>query len=119
MSEAPGDEELPMVLFGEGYGDMLPEGGGSPTDIHGDIQNDALHTTYEFTLSMRRGLEVEPSHDPIGGEAFVVLYELYRTDEPIKLTLGEGLEEVAPLIFEELGFDDDHALEGGMDDVHD
>ena len=46
-----------------------------------------LYTTHQFALGEGWGLEVEASHDAIGGHAFVVLHEVDFSHLLLELSL--------------------------------
>ena len=87
MSKALGNEELKVVVFGEFYGNMLSVGGTALADVDGNIEYGATYTTHEFALGERRTLEMESSHDTIGGHALVVLYEGNRCNLCVEVAL--------------------------------
>ena len=81
------DKELTMILLAQFYSDMLSIGWTALTDIDGHIEHFPPDATHQFALGVRRTLEMQSSHDPITGHAFVVLYEGYGTHLFVKLPL--------------------------------
>ena len=87
MSKALGNEELKVVVFGEFYGNMLSVGGTALADVDRNIEYGTTYAAHKFALGERRTLEMESSHDTIGGHALVVLYEGNRCDLRVKVAL--------------------------------
>ena len=121
-SEAVGktswDEELTVVVFGEFYRHMLSICGRSLPDVDGDVKYGTFDTTDELGLGEWRLLEVEASHDAIGGTGFVVLNEFDFGNLLVEFPLGEGFEEIAAGVFEDAGLDDDRAVNFCMNYIH-
>jgi len=105
MGKTLGDEELAVVVLGEFHGDMLSVGGTALADVDRNIEYGTTYTAHEFTLGERWTLEVESSHDTIGGHALVILYEGNRCNLRIEVALRERLEEIAPGIGKDARFD--------------
>ena len=82
-----GDEELAVVVLSEFHGNMLSVGGTALADVDGNVEYSTADAAHEFALSERRTLEVESSHDTIGGHALVVLYEGNRCDLRVEVAL--------------------------------
>ena len=101
-----GDEELAVVVLSEFHGNMLSVGGTAFADIDGNVEYGATYTAHEFALGKRRTLEVESSHNTIGGHALVVLYEGNRCNLRIEVALRERLKEIASGIGKDAWFDD-------------
>ena len=87
VGEALGDEELAVVVLGEFHGNMLSVGGTALADVDRNIEYGTTYAAHEFALGERRTLEVESSHDTIGGHALVILYEGNRCDLRVKVAL--------------------------------
>ena len=87
MSKALGNEELKVVVFGEFYGNMLSVGGTALADVDGNVEYGPADAAHEFALGERRTLEMESSHDTIGGHALVVLYEGNRCNLCVEVAL--------------------------------
>ena len=87
MGKTLGDEELAVVVLGEFHGNMLSVGGTALADVDGNVEYGTANAAHKFALGERRTLEVESSHDTIGGHALVVLYEGNRCDLRVKVAL--------------------------------
>ena len=106
MGKTLGDKELAVVVLSEFYGNMLSVGGTALADVDGNVEYSTADAAHEFALGKRRTLEVESSHDTIGGHALVVLYEGNRCNLRIEVALRERLKEIAPGIGKDARFDD-------------
>ena len=107
MCEALRDEELPMVVFREFDGDVLPVGGRPFAYIDGYVEDGSPDTAHEFALRVGRALEVQSAHDAVLRHAFVVLHKLDGAYFLLELPLREGFEEVPAGILEYLGLYDE------------
>ena len=87
MGKTFGDEKLAVIVLREFYGNMLSVGGTALADVNGNVEYGTTYTAHEFALGKRRTLEMESSHDTIGGHALVVLYEGNRCDLRVKVAL--------------------------------
>lgn len=109
---------------------MLAIGGRALADIYGHVQHSATYTTHELALREGRALEMEATHDAVGGHTLVVLHEktppaplrrgeAYQREYFLfKFSLRETLEEIATGVAEDAGLYDDDAVDGGSDYVH-
>ena len=66
---------------------------------------------------------MEATHYTVGWFALVILNESHSMPKDwsnllVKLSLREGLEEIASGVFEDAGLYDDYAINGGFDYVH-
>ena len=66
MSHPAGEEELEVILSGEFYGHMLPEGGRTLPDVHRHIEYGTADHPDKFRLGMFSFLEMEPPDDAVG-----------------------------------------------------
>ncbi len=101
MSEASRHEELTMIIFRKLDSYMLSVGWRTFADVYSDIKHLTLDASYKFTLGIWRFLEMKAAHYSIRGHAFVVLDEVDRTNLFVELSLGEGFEEIAAIVFED------------------
>ena len=101
------DKELTMILLGQFDGNVLPVGWRALADVNCNVQYRPFHAAHQFALGVGRALEMLATHDAIRRHAFVVLHKIDGADLLFELPLGEGLEEIAPRIFEHLGFYDE------------
>ena len=107
VSEAFRDEELPMVVFREFYGDVLSVGGRPFAYIDGYVEDGSPNTAHELALRVGWALEVQSAHDAVLRHAFVVLHKLDGAYFLLELPLREGFEEVPAGILEDAWFDDE------------
>ena len=61
---------------------------------------------------------MQATHHSITGFAFIILHETHLTDLFKELPLRERLEEIATVVTENLGFDDEHIGDLGVDYFH-
>ena len=118
VGKTSGDEELTVVIFSKFYCHMLAVGGRAFANIYGYIKDSTFDASHQFALGEGWGLEVEASHDAIGGHAFVVLHEVYLSYFLLEFSPREAFEEVATGITEHFGTDDDEAFYCGFDYFH-
>ncbi len=76
MGEASFDKYSTLVLFRELYRHMLTIGWTSLSDVDSNIENSSFYATYKLALGEWGCLEMETSHNAIGGHAFVVLNKM-------------------------------------------
>ena len=65
VGEAPGYEELAMVVLCQLHGDMLPEGGGTLADVHRHVEHGTLDHPYQLALRVRRLLEMQSAQHAV------------------------------------------------------
>ena len=123
VGEAARDEELPVVFLRELYGDVLPVGRAAFAYVHCDVEHRTAHTPHQLALGEGRALEVQASHHAVAGHRFVVLDEADAVAEDgselfVELALREGFKKVAARVVENAGLEDQHAVEGGLEDFH-
>ena len=118
VGEAPGDEELAVVVPGEFDRHMLSEGRRAFPDVHSHVQHGALYNAHELRLSVWRLLEMQAADDPVARPALVVLDEVHVGDLLSEFTLGERLEEVSPVVPEDARLDDHRAVYRCLDYFH-
>lgn len=102
---------------------MLTVGGGAFADVDGDVEDGTFDTTDKFALGVWGALEMETSHDTVGGHGFVVLDEVDGVTQDggnllIELPLREALEEVAAGVTKNFGFDDENTIYVCFNYVH-
>ena len=90
--------------------DVLTICGAAFANVYGDVEDVTFDTTDKFALGVWGALEMETSHDTVGGHGFVVLDEVDGVTQNggnflIELPLGETLEEVAAGVTKNFGFD--------------
>ena len=118
VGEALGDEELAVVVLCQLYCDMPAEGGTAATYVDSDVEDGTADTADELGLCEGGTLEVQAPHDAVRGLALVVLDENDGSYLLVELALREGLKEIATGVFEDSWFDDDHAWNFCLDDIH-
>ena len=110
VGEAPGDEELAVVVPGEFDRHMLSEGRRAFPDVHSHVQHGALYNAHELRLSVWRLLEMQAAYHPVARPALVVLDEVHVGDFFLELSLGERLEEIPPVVPEDARLEDHRAV---------
>ena len=118
VGKALGDEELAVIVFRELDSHVLSVGRASLADVYRHIEHGSSDTTYQLALCIRRTLEMQSAHHPVGRHAFIVLHEADRFHFFIELPLRERLEEIASRILEDSWLDDDHAFYCCLDYFH-
>ena len=107
VSEAFRNEELTMILFCEFDGDVLPVSGRPFSDVDGYVEDGSPNASNELALREGWALEVQSSHHPIGGHAFVILHKVDGAYFLLELSLRERFEEVPASIPEDAWFYDE------------
>lgn len=102
---------------------MLTVCGAAFADVYGDIEDGSFDTTDEFALGVWGTLEMEASHDSVGGHGFVVLDEVDGVTQDggnflIELPLRETLKEVAAGVTKNFGFDYENTVYVCFNYVH-
>ena len=102
---------------------MLTICGTAFADIHYHVKDGTFDTTDKFALGVWGALEMEASHDTVGGHGFVVLDEVDGVTQDggnllIELPLGEALEEVAAGVTKNFGFDYENTVYVCFNYVH-
>ena len=110
VCEASGDEELSMVIFGEFNGYVLSIGWRAFSDVNGYVKDCAFDTADKLGLSEGWALEVESTHDSVGGAGFIVLDEVDFGYFFIEFLLVVAFEEVTSCVFENSRLDDYQAF---------
>ena len=118
MRKAPRHEELPFVVPRELHRDVSPERGRAPADVHSDVQHAAPDNAHQLRLCMRPPLEVKTAKNAVLRHRFVVLHEPHGAYEPVEGLLRIALEKIAPLVSEDIGFEEDDTFYFGRDDFH-
>ena len=65
VRKAPRHKKLAMILLRQLHGHMLPVSRTPFADVHRYVQYRTLHTAHQFTLRVRRALEMQPAHHPV------------------------------------------------------
>lgn len=118
VGETLWNKELAVVLFRQFHGHVLSVSRRALADVNRHVEHSPLDATHQLALSERRALEMQPAHHAVARHALVVLHEMDGADFFVKLFLVVGLEEIAPLVLEQAGFDDHHAFYACLDYVH-
>ena len=92
----PRKEKLKMVILSKLNSHMLPEGVGARPYVHGDVENPSFDDPHEFGLTVLAFLEMQTAQHPIGGAAFIVLYECDLAYLGVEFPLAVRLEEISP-----------------------
>ncbi len=118
VGEARGHPHLALVLFAQLLADPLPEGGRTPAQVHGDVEDGAAHDTHEFPLGLA-DLVMQAAQDAARTAAVVVLYEsVAAAGGFVEGALVETLEEETASVAEHLGLEDDDVGNARGKDVH-
>ena len=112
MGKTTGNEELSLIFLAEFYHDMLAERRTATPDVNSHVKDAALDDAYQFGLRELTFLIVKATQDAIAGFGFIVLYEVYRSNVGIKLTLLPTLEKIASTVSKHAWFYDINALDG-------
>lgn len=112
VGKTAGDVKLEAVGSREFDGNVLAVGGGTFTDIDGNIPDGTADDADEFGLGVRGGLPVESANDALGGKTFVVLHEVGRNAGFAITGLIVGFAEVTAGVAEDFGNDDFRAFNG-------
>lgn len=117
MGETCGDPQHVPVLGGERQGVPCSEPGRVAAEVDGDVEDLALQHANEFSLGLA-DLVVEAAKDVLVGERLIVLDEVRIGNELVEGGLVEALEEVAPVVAIDFGFEEQKS--GGVfsDDLH-
>lgn len=67
---------------------------------------------------MRPPLEVKTAKNAVLRHRLVVLHEPHGAYEPVEGLLRIALEKIAPLVSEDIGFEEDDTFYFGRDDFH-
>lgn len=118
VGKAVRDKELEVVLCRQFHSHMLAESGRPHAYVHSHIEHSSAHATDQFCLREWRPLEVQPTNHTVGRHALVVLNELDGCHFLLKLSLGEGFEEITAWVVKDAWLDNEQARYRGFDDVH-
>lgn len=112
MCKAAGNEELPLVLVAELYHDVFAKRRTALAQVYCNVQHLTFYDAYELGLRELAFLVVQATQHTIAGLGFIVLYEVYRSNVGIKLTLLPTLEEIASTVSKHAWFYNIYALNG-------
>ena len=65
MGEAPGYEELAVVVLRQLHGDMFPEGGGTFANVHRHVEHGTPDHPYQLALRIGRLLEMQSAQHAV------------------------------------------------------
>ena len=118
VGEARRDPQLAVVLFAEFHPGPLAEGGRRFAQVDGHVEDAAAGDPHELALGLL-DLVVQAAQHTLAGAGVVVLHEVRCEAGGILEGLGVvAFHEEATGIAEDLGFEDQEAGDGGLDDVH-
>ena len=111
-------KELPVVISSKFTTDMLAEPGRPATDVHGNVQHPSRDHPHQFGLGMFSPLEMEPPDNPVPALALVVLHKADGAHGLVKNPLVPAFEKIAPVVPENLRFQDKNTGYDSFNDVH-
>jgi len=118
MCKALGDEELTLVILTQLHAVPLTEGGTVFAQIDSHIQDTADGAAHQFSLGVRRTLEMQTAHYTVTGTRLVVLNEL-RVNARFAVTLlVVRLHKIPARIFVHLGFNHQQSLKRSFNYIH-
>ena len=113
MGESAGDEQLTVIFAREFHGDVASEGGRSAADVHRDVEHRARDHAHQLGLRGGPVLEMKSPYHAVTRFRFVVLHEIHGPRNLLETLSGEALEEIAPGVAEQVGFEDQHPFDVG------
>lgn len=118
VSETTGNEELPVIVFGQNHADMAPVSGRVRADIDCHVKHLAADAAHQLGLGVRRRLEVKSAHNAAYGTGFVVLDEVNRANQSVECLLVVRFEEITPRILKNAWLQNVNARYVCLDQFH-
>lgn len=103
-------KKLPMVFFRQFHSHMLSVSRTSFADVYSHIQHGTFHAAHQFTLRVRRTLEMQSAHYSVGRHTLVVLHKIDFAHLFFKFPLRERFKEIPSGILKNAWFDNHHTL---------